>query len=116
MKEEPLGERREYPRADATFVVRYCLKGAPRRYDVSKTKNVSRGGVLLTTHRPFEAGDRLEIRLRVPTLAEAADVLADVVGSRQLVRGLIYETRAEFSKMDDFTSRRLAQFVAAQGA
>ena len=112
MPRQPTRDRREHPRAEAACVVRYCLTGAPPHYDISQTRNVSRGGVLLTTHCPFLEGDRLEIRLWVPTVPEAADMVVDVVGSRQVVRDLVYETRAEFTKIDDFTSQRLARFVS----
>ena len=104
-------ERRKYPRMDANFVVSYRLKEAPDNYDLSQTKNVSQGGMFLTTNRKFERGVQLVMNIRFPFILKKIEITGEVVGSREVVRDLIYETRIRFLDFDEKFFKKLGEFV-----
>ncbi len=104
-------EKREYPRADTTLVVSYRIKQAAGGYDISQARNVSQGGILLTTNRAFANGTRLALTLRLPFLSDAIEVVGEVVGSSEIVRDLIYDARVHFLEPDGRALRELREFV-----
>ncbi|MBU2102022.1 MAG: PilZ domain-containing protein [Candidatus Omnitrophota bacterium] len=104
-------ERRKFPRFSANFVVSYRVKEVPDGYDLSQTKNVSQGGILLTTNRKFEKGTLLAMSIRFPFVAKRIEVTGEVVDSREVVRDLIYETRINFRDLDTEFFRELGEFV-----
>ncbi|MDD5195008.1 MAG: PilZ domain-containing protein [Candidatus Omnitrophica bacterium] len=104
-------ERRKTPRLNANFVVSYRVKEVPEGYDLSQTKNVSQGGILLTTNRKFESGTHLAMSIRFPFIAKRIEVTGSVVESKEIVRDLIYETRIQFMDLDAEFFRKLGEFV-----
>jgi c-di-GMP-binding flagellar brake protein YcgR len=111
MKEYTGPERRHYQRLDANFVVSYRVKQIPDNYDLTQTKNVSQGGMLLTTNRKFEKGTQLAMTIRFPFVRERIEVTGEVVDSREVVRDLIYETRLQFIDLKEEFFKELGEFV-----
>jgi len=104
-------ERRQYPRMDSKFVVSYRIKQNPNGYDLSQTKNVSQGGMLLTTNKLFPKDTSLAMTIRFPFVAQKIELTGRVIASREIVRDLIYETRIQFLDLDQDFFRKLGEFI-----
>ncbi len=104
-------ERRKFPRANANFVVSYRLKEHPGTYDLSQTKNVSQGGMLITTNKKFDNGIQLAMTIRFPFVNQKIEVTAEVIDSKEIVKGLIYETRLKFVDLPDGFFKELGDFI-----
>ncbi|MFC1645779.1 PilZ domain-containing protein [Candidatus Omnitrophota bacterium] len=94
-------EKRRHNRINKNFVVSYRIYGDPDNIDISQTKNISEGGILLTTNCAFDEGTVLAIEIRLPFVPNPIRLLGKVLGSREIARNLIYETRLVFTYMDD---------------
>ncbi|MCM8819492.1 MAG: PilZ domain-containing protein [Candidatus Omnitrophica bacterium] len=104
-------ERRKYPRININFVVSYRIKEVPDNFDISQTKNVSGGGILLTTNRKFEKGTLLALNIRFPFIGDKIEVTGEVVDAKEIVRDLIYETRIKFLDLRSDVLKQLEDFV-----
>jgi len=93
-------EKRKYPRINCHFLVYYHMLEGSNEIDLSQMKNVSVGGMLLTTSKPFEKGAKLALKIRLPGVyVESA---GRIIESYPLQKGIpIYETRLEFSDMGE---------------
>ena len=105
-------EKRGHPRLNANFVVSYRIQKAPENYDLTQTKNVSQGGLMVTTNRKFDKDTFLAITIRFPFIMQRIEVTGQVVESREVVRNLIYETRVKFLDLDDDFFKKLGEFIA----
>lgn len=106
-----LQERRKNPRLNANFVVSYRIKEIPDNYDLTQTKNVSSGGLLLTTNRKFQPGTTLAITIRFPFTSSRIELDGEVVDSQEIVKGLIYDTRMKFKSVDENLLFEIAEFI-----
>ncbi len=104
-------ERRRHSRLDANFVVSYRIKEIVDGYDLTQSKNVSQGGMLLTTNRLFSKGTFLAMTIRFPLIPQKIEVTGEVVGSKEIVRDLIYETRIKFIDLDEEFFQKLGEFI-----
>lgn len=104
-------EKRHHPRLNVNFVVSYRIQKMPENYDLSQTKNVSQGGLLVTTNRRFDKGTFLAITIRFPFILQRIEVTGQVVESREIVRNLIYETRVKFLDLDENFFKKLGEFI-----
>ena len=104
-------DRRNKPRTDANFVISYHLQREDANYDLTQTKNVSQEGMLLTTNRKFEKGTRLDMTIQFPFLDNKIQVVGEVVGSKEVLKDLIYETRLIFYGLNGQYSKKLDNFV-----
>jgi len=104
-------ERRKHPRLDANFVISYRIKEVVDGYDLTQSKNVSQGGILLTTNRLFKQGIFLAMTIRFPLIPQKIEVTGEVVGSKEVVRDLIYETRIKFIDLDEEFFQKLGEFI-----
>lgn len=104
-------ERRECPRLNASFIVSYRVKEPPSDFDLSQTKDVSEGGLLLTTNKAFELGTILVMTLRFPFVSEKIEVEGQVVSSDEKVKNLIYETHIKFKGSDEAFLKKIGEFV-----
>lgn len=93
-------EKRKGPRLDIRFVVSYKIIDPNSSFDISLTKNISQGGILLTTNRFFDVGTQLEMKIKFPFYEGMLKVIGEVVHCKEKVRGLIYETRVRFLNLD----------------
>ena len=98
--EKRTSKQRHYPRTDATLVVSYRAKTSPTGYDITHSKNVSSGGMLLTTDVAFRRGTQLDLTIRLPLVPEAVECTGEVIESLELVKDLAYETRLRFLEME----------------
>ena len=94
-------ERRKYPRADGRFIVSYRILDEINNVDISQTKNLSLGGMLLTTNRIFNPGTNLAIEIRLPFDPNPIMLIGKVIESHEIVKGMIYDTRMEFLAIDE---------------
>lgn len=103
-------ERRKFPRANANFVVSYRVlhQGA---YDLSQTKNISQGGLLITTNKKFDNGVVLAMTIRFPFVEQKIEITGQVVDSKEIVKGLIYETRLKFTDLPEEFFKELGIYI-----
>ncbi len=104
-------ERRAHRRTETNLVVSYRSKCTGSSYDISQSKNLSQGGMLLTTIRAFTGGALLTMTLRLPHMPDAIEVLGKVVMSKEIVRDLIYDTHVQFARLDERARKQLGSFV-----
>jgi len=94
-------ERRKHFRIGARFIVSYRILEEADNIDISQTKNLSLGGMLLTTNRPFTGGTNLAIEIRLPFDPNPIMIVAKVVASNEVTKDLIYDTRLLFLAVDE---------------
>lgn len=94
-------EKRKTPRIIGRFIVSYRVLQENDKTDISQTKNLSLGGMLLTTNRKFEAGTNLALELRLPFDPSPMMLIGRVVESKEITKNLIYDTRIAFLAADE---------------
>lgn len=94
-------EKRKYPRIDARFIVSYRILEEVDNIDITQTKNMSLGGMLLTTNREFERGTNLALEIRLPFDLNPIMLIGKVVDSHEVTKNLIYDTRLLFLAIDE---------------
>ena len=105
-------ERRRYQRLTGGYLVYYRIKGPSGNYNLTRTKNISRGGMLLTVDRPFEKMTNMEFLIRGPfTHGVDVAITGVVLECRELVKDFIYEARIEFSESDIKSLDKLDEFI-----
>jgi hypothetical protein len=104
-------ERRRFPRLNAQFVVSYKIKHIPDHYDLSQTKDVGQGGVLLTTNQKFVPGTILALTVKFPFVPQRIEIEATVVDSREVAKNVIYETRLSFLRLNKKFFEELGKFI-----
>ena len=104
-------ERRRHARMNANFVVSYRIKEIRDGYDLTQTKNVSQGGMLLTTNKFFEEDVYLAMTIRFPFVSQKIELTARVVSCKEIVKNLIYETRLQFLDLDESFFIKLGEFI-----
>lgn len=104
-------DRRKYPRLSRTFIVSYRVFQEINNYDLTQTKNVSVGGMLLTTNRKFAPGTVLAVDIRLPFLMEPLNLKGRVIQSKEVVKNLIYDTHLEIIEADDETRGAIGETI-----
>ncbi|MDD4907458.1 MAG: PilZ domain-containing protein [Candidatus Omnitrophica bacterium] len=104
-------ERRKYPRIGGKFLVSYRIADKDDLIDITQTKNVSLGGILLTTDRAFKPGTDLMIEVRLPIDPKAIKIVARVRQSKELIKGMIYDTHLEFMSIDEHHKNMVAKTI-----
>jgi Tfp pilus assembly protein PilZ len=94
-------EKRKHPRVDARFIVSYRILEEEDNRDITQTKNLSLGGMLLTTNRQFSVGTNLALEIRLPFDPNPIMLVGKVMESREITKNLIYDTRLMFIAIDD---------------
>ena len=94
-------ERRKHPRINARFIVSYRIMEEEDAVDISQTKNMSLGGMLLTTNREFKSGTNLALEIRLPFDPNPIMVIGKIIESREIIKDLIYDTRLSFLAVDE---------------
>ncbi|MEW6102168.1 MAG: PilZ domain-containing protein [Candidatus Omnitrophota bacterium] len=93
-------DRRKHPRITARFIVSYRILDEVDKTDISQTKNLSLGGMMLTTNKQFAPGTHLALEIRLPFDPHPIMIVAKVLESREVTRNLIYDTRLIFINVD----------------
>lgn len=94
-------EKRRFPRINGRFIVSYRIVEENDNVDISQSKNISLGGMLLTTNRKFEPGTNIALEIRLPFDPLPIILVATVLGSREIIENLIYDTRLMFISVDE---------------
>lgn len=94
-------ERRKHPRVNTRFIVSYRILEEANKVDISQTKNLSLGGMLLTTNRQFSIGTNLALEIRLPFDPNPITIIGKVLDSREITKDLIYDTRLMFLAIDE---------------
>jgi len=94
-------ERRRSERIHARFVVSYRILEEVDNVDITQTKNLSLGGMLLTTNRSFPEGTHLALEIRLPFDRNPIIIVGRVLESREISKDLIYDTRLIFLAIDE---------------
>lgn len=94
-------ERRKYIRINGRFIVSYRILEESDNTDISQTKNVSLGGMIFTSNRGFAKGTKLCVKIRLPADPTPIELSGEVVESREIVKGVIYDTRLKFLAIND---------------
>ncbi|MDP2905358.1 MAG: PilZ domain-containing protein [Candidatus Omnitrophota bacterium] len=94
-------ERRKHVRASGRFIVSYRVLEEEDCIDITQTKNLSLGGMLLTTNRVFDPDTKLALEVRLPFDPHPIMLIGKVVESLEIVKNLIYDTRLMFLSIDD---------------
>lgn len=93
-------EKRKYSRVSARFIVSYRIMDEADNMDITQTKNISLGGMLLTTNMQFSPGTNLAIAIRLPFDPNPIMLIAKVLESKEITKNLIYDTRLMFLDVD----------------
>ena len=94
-------DKRKHPRVAARFIVSYRILDESDSRDITQTKNISLGGMLLTTNRQFNPGTNLALEIRLPFDPNPIMLVGKVLESKQITRNLIYDTRISFLAVDE---------------
>ena len=94
-------ERRKNGRVSGRFIVSYRILEDVNNADISQTRNIGLGGMLLTTNRQFEPGTHLALEIRLPFDPHPIMLIARVMESHEVTKNLIYDTRLMFLSIDD---------------
>jgi hypothetical protein len=94
-------EKRKYPRALGRFIVSYRVIPNNSNADLTQTKNLSLGGMLLTTNCKFSEGTNLALEIRLPFDPNPIMIIAKVLESKEITKGIIYDTRLIFLAVDE---------------
>ncbi|MFC1805312.1 PilZ domain-containing protein [Candidatus Omnitrophota bacterium] len=94
-------EKREHPRISARFIVSYRMANEVNNIDITQTKNLSLGGMLLTTNKGFSPGTTLALEIRLPFDPNPIIMTGKVVESKEVTKDLIYDTRLQFLTVDE---------------
>ncbi len=104
-------ERRKHPRIDGRFIVSYRVLEEADNLDITQTKNVSLGGMLLTTNMQFDPGTNLALEIRLPFDPNPILLIGKVIESKEVTKNLIYDTRLSFLAVDDKHRSSIGQTV-----
>jgi hypothetical protein len=103
-------DKRRTPRTPGKFIVNYrVFNDLNSECDISQTKNIGGGGMLLNTTRFFEKGTILSIDARLPFSREPLHFRAEVIESKEMVKNLIYDTRVMFLDMNESQKNALTE-------
>jgi len=104
-------EKRKYPRASGRFVVSYRVIPDNSSADISQTKNLCLGGMLLTTNCQFSVGTSLALDIRLPFDPDPIVTIAKVLESKEITKGVIYDTRLVFLAVDEKHLKAISETV-----
>jgi len=104
-------ERRRFSRITGRFIVSYRILEEKDSVDITQTKNLSLGGMLLTTNRQLDPGTNLAIEIRLPFDPNPIMIIGKVLESREITKNLIYDTRLQFLAVDENHRKIITQTV-----
>ena len=76
-------ERSKHSRIESRFIVSYRILEENDNVDISQTKNLSLGGMFLTTNRQFEPGTNLALEIRLPFDPNPIMLIGKVIESHE---------------------------------
>ena len=114
-QKQPFKERRKYVRLEASVEVQYTVIGKPGTIEVF-SKNISAGGLCITTKEEMVADTPLQIEIKIPDLKDHIRALARVIWQKKCegtAEGLqaYYDTGIEFTGISDFDRFNINRYV-----
>jgi hypothetical protein len=108
-------EKRQHKRLAGAYLVSYKVHGSSLDFDLSRTLNISRGGMLFTSDRCLGKEVQLRFFIKGPFFLESLEMAGSVLDSREIIKGSIYQVRVKFddttvrqlNALDEFIKRRL---------
>lgn len=94
-------EKRKFPRAIGRFIVSYRILESNGSPDLTQTRNLSLGGMLLTTNCQFKPGTNLALEIRLPFDPNPIMLIGKVLESKEITKDIIYDTRLVFLAIDE---------------
>ncbi|MDD5731161.1 MAG: PilZ domain-containing protein [Candidatus Omnitrophica bacterium] len=94
-------EKRKLPRAIGRFIVSYRILENNGNPNITQTKNLSLGGMLLTTNCQFNPGTNLALEIRLPFDPNPIMLIGKVLESKEITKDIIYDTRLVFLAIDE---------------
>ena len=104
-------ERRKFPRINGRFIVSYRIIEEIDNADITQTKNLCLGGMLLTTNRHFDPGTHLSLEIRLPFDPDPISIVGKVLESKEITKSLIYDTRIIFLTVDEKHRKSIVETV-----
>jgi Tfp pilus assembly protein PilZ len=98
-------ERRQYVRYDCRYQTSFKRKGPEQSFDYSQTRNISKGGALLTTCESFKEGDVLEMIVRIPYTPAIVKVDGKIMWYKKIPNALVYELGVGFLGQDPVVNK-----------
>ena len=98
--QENITEKRSFPRIDGHFVVSYVEQDGRYLFDITQAKNVSTGGMLLTTSKQLREQTDVCLRILLPFLPFPITSVGKVLECREVIKDVVYDTRVKFSAME----------------
>lgn len=103
-------DRRVFPRTSTNFLVIYRIIETKEK-DITLTRNVSLGGICLTTNRGFKEGTLIGIEIKMPFLVQPILMVGKVVNVEEIVKDVIYDTHIEFVELPEEHKQLLQQLI-----
>jgi len=109
--------RREYPRLQASYKVRYGVCGAPGRQIPGFTEDMGIGGLrFVSPESDAVPGDHIALEVLVPGYERPLYFLAEVVRATEMASGVEVAVRFNYlGKSEDYKSM-LHEFLTEHGA
>lgn len=104
-------ERRRDTRIHGRFIVSYRILEENEKVDISQTRNISLGGMLITTNTAFAPGTNLVLEIRLPFDPHPITIVGKVIDSKEITHNLIYDTRLQFLAIDEKHRRIIGETV-----
>lgn len=104
-------EKRKYRRVKGSFMVSYRVLEEKDNVDMTQSKDLSLGGMYLTTSRFFAPGVKLALEIRLPFDPNPIILTARVIESKEITKNLIYDTRLEFLSIDEEHKKSITNTV-----
>jgi hypothetical protein len=104
-------EKRKNIRADGRFIVSYRVMEDSSNNGITQTKNLSLGGMLLTTNCSFAPGTNLALEIRLPFDSNSIMLIGKVQESKEITRDVIYDTRLVFLAVDEGHRKAISETV-----
>ncbi len=104
-------ERRQYIRLDRSVMISYKKAGSSEEYDMTSSKDISKGGTFFFSHVNYSVGTELELLVSFPFRIgkERVKIIAIVQNVRK--KEQLYGLGVVFIKMDEIVLSELHSFV-----
>ena len=94
-------EKRKNLRIGTNLIVSYRQATEKDLTDISQTKNIGLGGAMFKTKKEFPVGTNLMLEIRLPQENVPFMFIGKVMGSKQVIKDLCYDTRIEFLSVNE---------------
>jgi c-di-GMP-binding flagellar brake protein YcgR len=104
--------RRKFPRTSHTYTISFKRHDEPdANWDISNSRNLSLGGALFLSSRPFSPETLLDIRLKIPTDNRQCCCKAKVVRCEGPFNNTFYKIAVCFTEIDPDYAEKIGMSV-----